>query len=42
MNGTEILSDQVSGKKTDAEIIGKKLAEKLILKGARKILNETV
>ncbi len=42
INGTEIISDQVSGENMDAEMVGKKLADILILKGARKILDESV
>ena len=40
LSGTKIISDVFSGISTEAEIIGKKLAQKLIAKGAKKILNE--
>ena len=40
LNGTRIISDEVVGKKTEAEIIGKKLAKSLILNGAKKLLDD--
>ena len=40
LSGTRIISDEVVGKKTEAEIIGKKLAKSLILNGAKKLLDD--
>ncbi len=40
LNGTRIISDEVVGKKTEAEIIGKKLAKSLILNGAKTLLDD--
>ncbi len=39
LTGTKIISDEIVGEKTEAEIIGEKLAKNLILNGARKILD---
>ncbi len=40
LDGTRIISDEVVGKKTEAEIIGKKLAKSLILNGAKTLLDD--
>lgn len=38
--GTQIIKDQIEGKPSNAQELGKKLAERLLRKGAQKILDE--
>ena len=40
LSGSKIINDEISGKSDDAEAIGKILAQRLIIKGAKKILGK--
>ncbi|XKM12472.1 hydroxymethylbilane synthase [Orbaceae bacterium ac157xtp] len=42
LNGQQIIKDQITGEKQQAEMLGIELAKKLIAKGANKILNEII